>query len=243
MAPIKTPVEDRSQKACVFIVDDHPVVRQGLTALINQEGDLQVCGDAADSSQAMDRIVQVKPDIAVIDLSLGDDTGLDLIRRVKGRLPDLNILVLSMHHESFYAERVLRAGGRGYIMKEEPPQQILAAIRKVLEGEIYLSDDMSARLLSTLFESSQGHSASLVDRLSDRELQVFELIGRGLRTREVAEKLYLSIKTVESHRANIKKKLGLKHTNEFVQQAVRWVEYGKEEPEETAGAATQPPVQ
>ena len=136
MAPIKAPTEPRTQKACVFIVDDHPVVRQGLSALINQESDLQVCGDAENSAQAMDRIVQVKPDIAVIDLALGDDTGLDLIRRVKGRLPDLFILVLSMHHESFYAERVLRAGGRGYIMKEEAPQQILAAIRKVLEGEI-----------------------------------------------------------------------------------------------------------
>ncbi len=238
MAPMKT-TETRTDKACVFIVDDHPVVRQGLTALINQESDLNVCGDAEDSTQAMDRIVQIKPDIAVVDLALGDDTGLDLIRRIKGRLPDLLILVLSMHHESFYAERVLRAGGRGYIMKEEAPQQILTAIRKVLEGEIYLSDEMSARLLSTLFETTPGHNASLVDRLSDRELQVFELIGRGLRTREVAEKLYLSIKTVESHRANIKKKLGLKHTNEFVQQAVRWVEYGKEEGD-SSDAANQP---
>lgn len=216
-----------SRPSRVLIVDDHAVVRQGLKQLIGSESDLAVCGEAETAREALEQIEALKPDMAVIDLSLKDSNGLELIKDIRVRFPDLPTLVLSMHDEGFYGERVLRAGGRGYVMKEEAADKVLAAIRCVLSGEIYLSSRLASKMLSSLAGGHGELSESPVHALSDRELEVFELIGHGLGTRQIAEKLHLSVKTIESHRENVKKKLSLADATELVRQAVRWVEYGQ----------------
>ncbi|RPI63221.1 MAG: DNA-binding response regulator [Planctomycetaceae bacterium] len=211
----------------VFIVDDHPIIRQGLAQLIRQEPDMVYCGDAEDASDALKAIEQCQPDIALVDISLKTSNGIELIKDLRIRQPNLAILVLSMHDESFYAERVLRAGARGYVMKEEATERVVQAIRQILAGKIYLSEKMSASMLSKLVEGRSAATSFPIDRLSDRELEVFELIGRGLGTRQIASKLHLSVKTIESHRANLKVKLQISSATELLRHAINWVQSEK----------------
>jgi DNA-binding NarL/FixJ family response regulator len=209
----------------VLIVDDHPMMRNGLAQLIGNEPDLKVCAEAGTAGQAIDIVTKQKFDLALLDISLPDKSGLELIKDIRALQPELPVLIVSMHDEMIYAERVLRAGGRGYIMKQAGGEKFLAAIRQVLSGQIYVSDHMSARILE-VFSGRQpaSHSSSPVRTLSDREFEVFQLIGQGIGTREIAAKLHLSVKTVEVHRANIKEKLALKTATELVRYAVRWVD-------------------
>lgn len=209
--------------ASVLIVDDHPIVREGLTELINRENGLHVCGSAESGQQALEAATRLKPDVFVIDLSLEDVTGLSLIKELRARSVTAPILVLSMHEESLYAERALRAGAQGYVMKREAPTKVIEAIRQVLGGEVFLSSEMASRLMQRLVGIRGPAELPSVARLSDRELEVYSLIGHGLKTREIAAKLNLSVKTIETYREHIKEKLGLKNATELVQSAIKWV--------------------
>ncbi len=211
------------EKQNILIVDDHPVVRQGLAQLIDQEHDLKVCGQAEDAHQAMDAIRDLAPDLAVVDISLKETSGMELIKDIKIRYPGLPVLTLSMHDEAIYAERALRAGAKGYIMKQEATDKVVTAIRRVLAGEVYISDGMAAKMVSKLVGRSADKGASPLEQLSDRELEVFRLIGEGYGTREIAEKLHLSAKTIETYRAHIKEKLGFQDANELLRSAIQWV--------------------
>jgi DNA-binding NarL/FixJ family response regulator len=206
----------------VFLIDDHPLVREWLTNLIHQLPDLTVCGEAATETAALEGIEACKPDIAIVDLSLKEGSGLDMIKTIKARFPDTATIVLSMHDERYYAERTMRAGARGYVMKGEVTSDILAAIRDVLAGRIYLSPQMREVFAERFVD---GHVPSLhspVETLSDRELQVFQLLGQGIETRRVAQKLNVSIKTVQAYCARIKDKLQLSNASELLREAVRW---------------------
>ena len=205
----------------ILIVDDHPLVRTGFAQLIGDCPDLEVCGEAGDMAEALKQIDATSPDLAIIDLSLAGGSGLDLIEHIKSRNKDILMLVASMHDETLYAERVLAAGARGYINKQEAQDSIIQAIRQVLAGKVYLSQQMTERLLSGMVDSHNEKRD--IDALSNRELQVFELIGRGVSTSHMAEQLNLSIKTIETHQAHIKKKLGLGSAHELAQRAIRWV--------------------
>ena len=207
----------------VLIVDDHPIVRQGLAQMINQEDDLHVCGQAEDAHEAMRAIRQLQPDMVTVDISLKESSGIELIKDIKVQYPNLPVLTLSMHDEGIYAERALRAGARGYIMKQEATEKVVTAIRRVLAGEVYVSEGMAAKMVSKLVSGPADAGGSPVDRLSDRELEVFRLIGAGYGTREMAEKLHLSIKTIETYRAHIKEKLDLVDANELLRTAITWV--------------------
>jgi DNA-binding NarL/FixJ family response regulator len=211
-----------ADKARVLIVDDHPVVRQGLSALIEQSGDLTVCGQAGDAKDALVQLHAVRPDVVLLDLSLQEANGIDVMRDMLVQMPSLPILVLSMMDETYYAERVLRAGGRGYVMKGEAMDTVLSAVHCVLRGEIFLSPAMSARLVAKLVRGPSERNS--VDLLSDRELEVFEMIGAGLSTRDISERLHLSIKTVESHREHIKGKLNFAGSSELLRHAIQWVQ-------------------
>jgi DNA-binding NarL/FixJ family response regulator len=208
----------------VLIVDDHPLLRKGVGQLIEQEKDLAVVGEAEDAQKAISAIEDTRPDIALIDITLNGASGIELVKNVKSRFPKLKMLVLSMHDESVYAHRALRAGASGYIMKQEGAEKVLTAVRKVLRGEVYLSERLGDRLLHTLVNGRAAPSSSPVEELSDRELEVFNLIGQGNGTRPIAEKLHLSIKTIESHRAHIKEKLNLQNATELVHHAIQWVQ-------------------
>lgn len=225
-----TPVEQHNslvQRTRVFIVDDHPIVRQGLAQMINQEADLVVCGEAENAQEALEAVATLQPDLVLVDLSLKGGSGLDLIKSLKIHYATLPMLVVSMHDESLYVERVLRAGARGYIMKQEATDTMLSAIRRVLRGEIYVSDKMMTRILGKLVLDVPETGSSTLERLSNRELEVFRLIGEGQSTRHIAEALHVSIKTVESHRAHIKEKLHLQDTVDLVRHAVQWVDRGR----------------
>ncbi|HEY2587523.1 MAG TPA: response regulator transcription factor [Tepidisphaeraceae bacterium] len=209
-------------KRRVFVVDDHPIVRQGLVQLINSEPDLTVTGQGEDAYEALRAIKQEKPDLCLVDVSLKNSDGIELLKELKAQDPDLAVLILSMHDESLYAERALRAGARGYIMKQEAPEVLLSAIRKVLGGEIYVSAKMGATLLQRMVGGSKKASGELpMDRLTDREMAVFRMIGDGLSVKEIADKLFLSVKTVEAHREHIKEKLNLKSSAELLRFAIR----------------------
>lgn len=210
-------------KKKVFLVDDHPIMRQGLAQLINHEPDLQVVGDADDAQSALDGIIALKPDLAIIDISLPGKNGLDLIKEVRAHVKNVALLVHSMHDESLYVERVLRAGAQGYIMKQEGARRVIEAVRKVLTGEIYVSQAMSGKILE-IFSGRRSTTQDPVEELSDRQFEIFQMIGHGKGTRAIAEDLGVSVKTVDAHRANIKEKLHLKSGNELVRYAVRWVE-------------------
>lgn len=210
-------------KKRIVIVDDHPMMREGLARLIDQERDLIVSGEADTAHQALELIGKVKPDLVLADITLPDKNGLELIKDVHAMYPGTNVLVISMHDEALYAERVLRAGGRGYIMKQEGGKKLMEAIRQVLQGKVYLSEKMAASVLE-IFSGGRPESDSPVRKLTDREFEVFQLIGQGLDMREVAERLHLSIKTAEVHRTNIKQKLGLKSVGDLIRFAVRWIE-------------------
>ncbi len=210
-------------KTKVFLVDDHPLVREWLTQLIQRENDMAVCGEAEDVPEAVAKIEQTRPDIVIADISLKKTHGLELVKDLQSRCPSLPVLVLSMHDESLYAERVLRAGAKGYITKQEATKKILLAIRQVLSGQIYVSEQMAARILHKLVLGRPKEQSSSVERLTDRELEVFQLIGHGQGTRRIAEELHLGIKTVESYRARIKEKLKLTDGTQLLQQAIQWV--------------------
>jgi DNA-binding NarL/FixJ family response regulator len=214
-------------KRTVFVIDDHPIVREGLAQLINRQPDLVVCGHAEDAYAALKAMENLKPEIAVADISLKGADGIELIKNLKMRIPGLPVLVLSIHDESFYAPRALRAGARGYIMKQEATENVLIALRRVLSGEIYLSERMANKMLQQLVGITSTTGRFAVDRLSDRELEVFRLIGQGHGTRRIAEELHLSIKTVESYREHIKDKMTLNDANELVQHAIQWAEQEK----------------
>ena len=208
----------------VLIVDDHPMMRTGLAQLIDNEQDLKVCAEADTAGQALNAVAKQKFDLALVDISLPDKNGLELIKDIRTLTPDLPILVVSMHDELIYAERVLRAGARGYIMKQEGGQKFLLAIRQVLAGKIFVSEKMSSRILENFSGKTAEHSGSPVRRLSDREFEVFQLIGQGIGTRTIADRLHLSVKTVEVHRANIKEKLQLTTATELIRYAVQWLD-------------------
>jgi DNA-binding NarL/FixJ family response regulator len=206
----------------VFLVDDHPIVRQGLTLLINQEPDLAVCGEAEEMHSALQAIPAMKPDIIIVDISLHGPDGLELLKHVRMKVPSLPVLILSMHDESVYAERALRAGANGYIMKQEATEKVLVALRRILSGEIYVSDRIANSMLRHYVRGANPSEHSSIAELTDRELEVFRLIGAGHGTREIADELHLSVKTVESYQAHIKEKLSLRSVRELVQHAVQW---------------------
>jgi DNA-binding NarL/FixJ family response regulator len=210
-----------AKRARILVVDDHPIVREGLVGVMNRTPDMTVCAEAETTFQALEALKAAKPDLAVVDISLGERSGIDLIKDFKIRMPELLIVVHSMHDESLYAERCLRAGAKGYVMKQESPQRLLQAIRRVLRGEISLSETMTKRLLHRF---SEKQSASPLDLLTDREFQVLDLIGRGHPTREIARLLHLSGKTVQTHREHLKEKLNLKDAIALVKYAVQWVD-------------------
>jgi len=217
------PGHEAGQAARVLVVDDHPVVRQGLRLLIDHEPDLEVCAEAETAADALEAIAEHKPDVALVDLSLKGASGLELIKDIRVRHADLPVLVLSMSDEGVYAERALRAGATGYLMKEAATDEVLTALRRVLDGGIYLSDAVASRLLAQLVRGVPADGGSPVDRLSDRELEVFGLIGRGLGTGEIARRLHLSPKTIETYRAHIKQKLNLADATELLQHAIHYV--------------------
>lgn len=207
----------------IYIVDDHPIMRQGLAQLIGHEADLEVIGEANDAASGFTGIMELKPDLAIVDISLPGKNGLELIKDIRAAMRNVYLLVHSMHDESLYVERVLRAGAQGYIMKHEGGKKIIDAIRKVLSGEIYVSSSMSGKILE-IFSGRRPTTTDPVEALSDRQFEIFQMIGQGKGTRAIAEELNVSVKTVDAHRANIKEKLRLRSGNELVRYAVRWVE-------------------
>ncbi|NCD21818.1 MAG: response regulator transcription factor [Spartobacteria bacterium] len=211
------------RKCTVLIVDDHPLLRDGLAKVINQQSDLAVCGEAADARAGLAAVAKLRPDVAIVDLTMDEGNGLDLIKDLHLRQPDLPVLVLSMHHENLYAERAVRAGARGYVMKREPVAAVLAALRKVLAGQMAFSEETVRRLLDVPTRARKAAAESPADVLSDRELEVFRLLGQGFGTRQIAQKLRLATSTVETYRAGIKQKLGLARAPELVARAAQFV--------------------
>ena len=211
-------------KRRVLIVDDHPIFRDGIIQLINQEPDLCVCGEASAAPQALTAVEELKPDMVVSDISIQGTNGIELMKSIRAQHPNLPVLMVSMHDENLYAERALRAGARGYIMKAAPSEKVLEAIRRILEGGMYLSEALNGQLLNTFFAGrGEKAGASAIDQLSDRELEVFRALGEGKGTREIADAFNLSVKTVETHRAHIKDKLKIKTATELIRAAVEWV--------------------
>jgi DNA-binding NarL/FixJ family response regulator len=204
----------------VFVIDDHPIVRWGLSQLINEQPDLEMCGQADSPAKAMRLLPAAQADVVSVDLTLRGGDGLDLCKKIRDRFPKLPILVLSMHDEGLYAERALKAGARGYVMKQEPQKSILVALRMVLRGEVYLSTRMSGRILSGLSGPKSIVDSSPLERLTDREFEIFRLVGKGQSVRAIAEELGLSSKTIEAHKEHIKLKLNLKNSNEVLQYAI-----------------------
>jgi DNA-binding NarL/FixJ family response regulator len=221
-----TPAAD-SRKSKVFIVDDHAMVREWLATLINQQSDLKVCGEASNAAEALKLMGSVKPHLAIVDVSMEGGSGIELIKNIKTIcpvLPEVAVIVLSMHDEMLYCERALRAGARGYVMKREATKNVLQAIRCVLKGEMYLSNKMAKFMAEKFVEGKSPALASPVELLSDRELEVFHLLGRGLSTRQIAEEMRVGFKTVQSFNARIKQKLKLTKASELLREAMRWQE-------------------
>ena len=208
----------------ILLVDDHPIMRQGLVQLIDHEPDLKVVGEADNAAEAMNLIPKIKPNLILTDITMPGKNGVEFIKDLKAIYPDIEVLVLSMHDESLYAERVLRAGGRGYVMKHEGGKNLISAIRKVVHGQIFISEKMASRILEIFSGHRSETKSSNVEGLSDREFEIFQMLGKGLSTREIADQLHLSVKTVEVHRVNIKAKLKIKTAPELIRHAVRWVE-------------------
>jgi DNA-binding NarL/FixJ family response regulator len=208
----------------IFLVDDHPLVREGLTNLINRQDDLIVCGEAEDSAGAMAGIARCRPDVALIDISLKNESGLELIKNLDSQFPLVALIVLSMHDEALYAERVLRAGARGYVMKCETTKSVLTAIRRVLDGSVCVSERVVNSMARRLSLSGEASASSAVERLSDRELEIFRLLGQGRTTPQIAEDLHLSLKTVQAYCARAKEKFGVNSQGELLRAAIRWEE-------------------
>jgi len=206
----------------ILVVDDHPLCRQGLIRMISLEPDLTVCGEASDAPQAIQAARTLRPDLMIVDVTLGDTSGIELVKDIQARFPGLPMLVVSMHDEALYASRALQAGAMGYIMKEEAIDKMLTAIRRVLSGNIYVSERVATRMLQGALSRSGQPVASPVETLSDRELEVFQLMGRGMTTREIAGALHLSVKTVETHRARIKAKVGVTTGPQLLRYAMHW---------------------
>jgi DNA-binding NarL/FixJ family response regulator len=220
---MKSPPHKMPRERRILIVDDHPMMREGLTMRIKREPDITVCGEAGTAAEALRLVLSLKPDLAVVDITLPDKNGLDLIKDIRAVSPGTLILALSMHDETIYAERVLRAGGRGYIMKQEGGKRIMEAIRTVLDGRVFTSEAVSEKILDIFAGRCERLEDSPVSRLSDREFEVFQMIGQGRSTRQMAAALNLSVKTIEVHRLHIKEKLGMKTAPELVSFAARWL--------------------
>src|SRR5213596_170449 len=210
------------RKSRVFLIDDHPLVREGLANLINSQRDLIVCGEAEDSAGAMTGIAKTRPDVALVDISLKNESGLELVKNLESQFPLVALIVLSMHDEALYAERALRAGARGYVMKRETTKSVLTCIRRVLEGGVYVSERVVNTMARRLAASPKTAGASPVERLSDRELEIFRLLGQGRTTSEIAEDLHLSLKTVQAYCARAKEKFGVSSLGELLRAAIRW---------------------
>ena len=219
---VKATQRGRTRKR-ILVVDDHPILREGLLQSINREPDLMVCGEAEDAHQTLEAISKLKPDLVLVDIGLPGKSGFELVKDVRIAHPELPVLVLSMHDESLYAERVLRAGARGYIMKQERPGKLIEAIRTVLDGKAYVSEKMASRILDVFSGRRPKGSRVPMERLTDREFEILELIGRGKSSREVAKTLHLSVKTVDTHRTHLKGKLKLKSALQLTHYAVCWV--------------------
>ncbi len=222
-----TPAAPVNTKTRVFIVDDHPLLRKGLGELINQQLDMIICGEADDAPEALKAICQIQPDLVIVDISLKSQNGIELIKNIKAINPSVQVLVLSMHDESIYALRVLKAGAKAYVMKQEVVDKVMEAIRRIRAGKVFVSERVAAQMLSQVVDGNDPSRNSPVDALSDRELEIVTMIGNGTPTREIAKRLSISIKTVESHRAHIKDKLSLTNATQLVQWCVRWVEENK----------------
>jgi DNA-binding NarL/FixJ family response regulator len=218
----KPQVNIQTKKCRVLLVDDHPIVRQGLALLIDREGDLSVCGEADGAHSAFHAIETLRPDMVVLDISLSGPDGLDVLKEIRMKTASLPVLILSMHDESIYAERAMRAGANGYIMKQEATEKVLVAIRRILQGEVYLSDRLTNTMLQQYVRGVSRTKMSPLVSLTDRELEVFRLIGEGHGTRQIADELHLSVKTIESYQAHIKEKLALRNARELVQHAIEW---------------------
>jgi DNA-binding NarL/FixJ family response regulator len=211
-----------ARQSRVFIVDDHPLVREGLTSLINGQDDLIVCGGAKDSAQTINGMVKARPDVALIDISLENESGLELVKQLRSQFPQVALIVLSMHDEGLYAERALRAGARGYVMKHETSKSVLASIRQVLAGGVYVSEKTVKRMALRLASSRGAPARSPVERLSDRELEIFRLLGQGRTPSQIAGDLNLSLKTVQAYCARAKEKFGVTSLTELLRAAIRW---------------------
>jgi DNA-binding NarL/FixJ family response regulator len=222
-----TPKSAASHKARIFLVDDHPIVRRGLQFLLGTESNMMVCGEAESGPEALEKIAAAQPDAVVVDLTLKDSSGLDLIKDLRRQCPKARLLVFSMHDELFYAERVLRSGAHGYITKEEGTEKAVEALRVILQGKKYVSASIASRLIDTMTGPASDSAGPSIDRLSDRELEVLQLLGSGHGTRAIAERLKLSVKTIESYREHIKAKLGLASASELTSYAFNWVSQRK----------------
>jgi DNA-binding NarL/FixJ family response regulator len=212
----------KGDKAAIYIIDDHPLLVQGLTDLINTQSDMKVTGTTPEWTVALTQFQKEKPDVVILDITLKNANGVEVLKNLRVHFPDLKVLMLSMHDESLYAMRALKAGAQGYIMKAAATEKVITAVRQILSGELYLSEEMSRRAMATLVGRKKEAGGSPLEDLSDRELEVFTLIGEGLTTRQIADKLHLSVKTIETHRAHIKEKLNLKNSTDLVQHAIHW---------------------
>jgi DNA-binding NarL/FixJ family response regulator len=210
------------KKTQVLIVDDHPVVRDGLTSIINHERDMNVCGEAEDAHQALKAVAELKPDVVVVDISLKNSDGIELTKSIKAEHPKLSVIVLSVHDESVYAERALLAGAKAYLMKDAVSENIVRAVRTVLNGEIYVSNTITKKFLHIIAGDRTGTAKKPIENLSDREFEIFRLIGDGLKASQIARKLHLSVKTVETYRGRLKEKLNLDSAAELLQYAIKW---------------------
>jgi DNA-binding NarL/FixJ family response regulator len=214
----------KAVKSKILVVDDHPVFREGLVRVLNQEKDMHVVGEAATATEALKSLSTLHPHMAIIDISLESSNGIELARTLRARLPAIRLLILSVHNETLYAERALRAGANGYVMKKASSEQLVEAVRTVLAGQTYVSSALRELMFKKLSNPAELHAASPLELLSDREVEVFQFIGRGYGTRQIADELHLSMKTVESHREHIRKKLRLENTFELVQHAISWAQ-------------------
>ena len=222
MAAVKKKTKSSETKTQILLVDDHPVVRDGLTTIINHQQDLNVCGGADDAHQALKAIGELKPAVVVVDISLKNSDGIELTKSIKAKYPKLPVVILSVHDESVYAERALRAGARAYLMKEVVSENIVNAIRMVLKGEIYVSDTISKKFLHKIAGDKNKTDKTSIENLSDREFEIFCLIGQGRKASQIAKKLHLSVKTVETYRGRLKEKLYLDSASELLQYAIKW---------------------